>query len=331
MKIALAYNEILPPHRYGGVERVVMNLAKWYTRMGHQVFILAKRDSPLSEYEHGFYPETWNDLSDHIPADIDFLHLHQPDPKKPRKPHLMSIHGNASPGERYHPNCNFVSRSHAHNHNAKYFIYQGIDVDHFPFLAHKQDYYVFLAKAKWRVKNLRTAIDFAHDVKVPVKVIGGEGRNSKYVEYLGFLGDHEGRLEILSQARGLLYPTNWDEPCALAPLESLACGSPVIGSANGCMPEIVPPTCGVVTNDYTTYVSGHRKLDTIDPQICRTTVERNFSAERMAQDYLGLIDKILQVGELDQSPGYAFQKSSIQYLFKPTWQNRLQFAIRQKI
>ncbi len=333
MKIALAYNEVLPPHRYGGVERVVMNLAKYYQELGHEVFILAAPNSNLQNFEHGFFPTQWSgdDISHLLPSDIDLIHFHQPPKEKPLRPHLITIHGNAQPGEAFFPNTNFVSRSHAQNHNAKYFVLQGIDVEKHPFVEKKSDYYIFMAKAKWRVKNLKTCLDFCRDLNVPMKVMGGTGTNRNGIEYLGLLGDHEGRLEILANARGLLYPTNWDEPCALAPLEAMACGTPVIGSYNGSMPEEVLPGTGFLAHTYEEFCAAHAKISTIDSKSCRAITEKHFSARRQAEDYIKLISLILEKGELDQSPCYNFKKSSVNYLYKHTFLNNLTYAIRGKI
>ena len=55
---------------------------------------------------------------------------------------------------------------------------------------------------------------------------------------MGFVDDVV-KNKVLGGARALIYPTNWDEPCAGAPLELLPCGTPVISTKNGCMPEMV--------------------------------------------------------------------------------------------
>ena len=333
MKIALCYDVVLPALRYGGVERIVMGLAHRYREMGHQVFLFCRKGSQLPDFEHAFFPENWNggDYAPLLPSDVDFIHIHQSDKLPSSKPYLVTIHGNASPGEKFLPNTNFVSHSHAQNHNAKYYVLQGIEVEKYPLEKHKQDYVVFMAKAKWRVKNLRTCIDFAHDNKILLKVIGGEGRNSKYVEYLGLLGDHEGRLDILAKARALLYPTNWDEPCALAPLEAMACGTPVIGSYNGSMPEEVLPGTGFLCKNYREFVGSFDRLNNLKPESIREIVTREFSSQRMAQDYLKLYQLIMERGTLDQSPHHAHDPKSVHYLFKPTLTNQLLYFTRGKI
>ena len=56
-----------------------------------------------------------------------------------------------------------------------------------------------------------------------------------------FIGESHGsqRTDLLSRARGVLAPAQWDEPFGLAAVEALACGTPVIGLRRGSLPEIV--------------------------------------------------------------------------------------------
>ena len=42
-------------------------------------------------------------------------------------------------------------------------------------LTEREDYFLFLARTTWRVKNLKTAIAWANDLKVKLKIIGGRG------------------------------------------------------------------------------------------------------------------------------------------------------------
>jgi glycosyltransferase involved in cell wall biosynthesis len=333
MKIALLHDSVLPPKNYGGIERIVVSLAQEYQRRGHEVVVLCRSESKLEGFEVVPLPSSYQSASPAtwLPSGIDFLHAHQPLLLKPDIPFLVTIHGNGHVGERYWRNTNFLSQSHARNHNAKYVIYNGVDPERYPFTAEKEDYFVFLARASWRVKNLRTCIDLARDLGVKLIVMGGTGRNSKYVEYKGMIGEAQGKLEILRRARALLYPTNWDEPCAVAPLEALACGTPVLSSVNGCMPELVRPGTGFAVECYSDLLQVTHKLNQIDPRECRKSVETFFSTERMALDYLALIERILKHGELDQEPHYAFQPSSVKLLYKPSFRNHLRVTLTGKI
>jgi len=143
--------------------------------------------------------------------------------------------------------------------------------------------------------------------------------------------NEEKKVELLANARALIYPTNWDEPCAGAPLEALACGTPVISSNNGCMPELVRPGTGVICKNYEELKAAVDQVASLRTQDCRNAVENYFSVSRMAADYLSLFERILKTGELDQAPSYNFDSKSVQFLYKPTLLNRVRLALTGKI
>ncbi len=332
MKIALLHDSVLPPKTYGGIERIVMALAKEYTRLGHTVVIASRAGSQITDYEFAELPadHKGRDPKAFLPSDTDFLHSHQPLPVQPTLPFLVTIHGNGHVGEQYWRNTNFLSQSHCRNHNAKHFVYNGVDPDHYPFKAEKDDYFVFLARTTWRIKNVRTAIAWAGDLGVRLEIMGGSGLSRGRIRYHG-LTDEATKLDLLKNARALIYPTNWDEPCAAAPLEALACGTPVISSMNGCMPELVRPGTGIVCETYSQLLGAVQAVNTIEPKRCRAAIEEFFSLRRMAADYVVLIQQILSEGELDHEPRFNFNPKSVQLLFKPTVRNRLSLALLGKV
>ncbi len=332
MKIALLHDSILPPKNYGGIERIVMALSAEYIRLGHDVIVLCRKGSQLKEFAMQELPADYltADPESWLPKGLDFLHSHQPLSIKSKVPYLVTIHGNGHPQETYAPNTNFLSQSHCRNHNGKYFVYNGVDPEHYPFIEKKQDYFVFLARTTWRVKNVKTAIAWAQDIGARLEIMGGSGVSRGLIRYAGLV-DEAQKLKLLAGARALIYPTNWDEPCAAAPLEALACGTPVITTGNGCMPELVRPGTGIVCRDYDDLLQAAEEVKEVKPARCRQAVEEFFSLKRMAQDYLELIEKIRKEGELDQEPRYNFSPSSITLLYKPTIFNRLSFALRGKV
>jgi len=322
-------------------------LARAYVRRGHSVTVLCRsgdsaailgsdlqgRNKALKVFE---LPRNYQELTPKswLPAELDFLHSHQPlkvEPGfRPPIPFLVTIHGNGHPGEKYWSNTNFLSQSHARNHAAKYFIYNGVDPSRYPMQEAKQDYFVFLARTTWRVKNVQTAISWARDVGVRLEIMGGSGVSRGLIHYNGLVDEPE-KLKLLANARALIYPTNWDEPCAAAPLEALACGTPVVSTPNGCMPELVRAGTGVICSDYKELLESLSKLSNVRPVDCRRAVESFFSDDRMADDYLNLMQKISRDGDLDHSPHYAFESSSVKFLFKPTVWNRLKFSFTGKV
>ena len=332
MKIALLHDSVLPPKNYGGIERIVVSLAYEYRRLGHEPIVVCRKGSRLDDFETVHLPTGFESQApaQWLPKGIDFLHSHQPLPLKPEIPFIVTIHGNGHENERYWRNTNFLSQSHCRNHGAKYFVYNGVDPDRYPFVAEKEDYFVFLARTTWRVKNVKTAIAWANDLGVRLEIMGGSGVSRGNIRYAGLVDEPE-KVKLLSRARALIYPTNWDEPCAGAPLEALACGTPVISSLNGCMPELVRPGTGVVCGSYAELLQAPERLKSVKPVDCRKAVEEFFSVRRMAQDYLSLFEKVIRMGELDHEPRYSFNPESVKLLYKPTVTNRLRLAVLGKV
>jgi hypothetical protein len=187
-----------------------------------------------------------------------------------------------------------------------------------------------LADAKWGLKNLRTAIALAHDTKTKLVVMGGEGPNSEFVEYLGMVGEAEGKLEILANAKALVYLANWDEPCAVAVLESLACGTPVIATTNGYFPEVITDSCGRCVMSYAEALDAVRFVDSYSSAACRERVMNGFTTEQMTGKYLNLYNQILNGTWQHPIPSHKF-KSRLKKVYKPTLRNFLHFEIKHRI
>lgn len=333
MKVALLHDSVLPVQTYGGIERVVQSLAEELPKLGHDVVLITRESSDIEVLKRtlprveavqiapDLYRSAlwWKELKKRIPAEVDLIHSHQPLISLPDVPTLITVHGNAQPGEVFWPQTSFVSRSHAANHNAKLFVYNGIDPSRYPFVpaGQRRDHFVFLAKAKWSVKNLASAIAFAEHHRVPLEVIGGTGRNSRYVTYRGIIGEAEGKLDILSTARALLYPTNWQEPFGIAVIEALACGVPVIASENGAMPELIDASVGITCRDYGEFLASIHSIDSISREACRLRVEDQFTTAQMAKNYTDLYQLILRGGVSEAKPRYTENLERVQRIDPP--------------
>ena len=73
-------------------------------------------------------------------------------------------------------------------------------------------------------------MDYFHAEIEPL--LGGD------VEYVGEVDD-AGKYELLGAAIALLNPIQWAEPFGLVMIESLACGTPVVSTSAGSVPEII--------------------------------------------------------------------------------------------
>lgn len=74
-----------------------------------------------------------------------------------------------------------------------------------------------------------------------------EVRAAERVELLGEL-PHAEVLGLMARARATLVPSRWDEPFGRVAMESLACGTPVVVSDRGGLPEIPDLACGLVVD-----------------------------------------------------------------------------------
>lgn len=112
-----------------------------------------------------------------------------------------------------------------------------------------------------------------------------------------YLGEvpHEHKLELLSQARALLFPIRWNEPFGMVMLESMACGTPVLAFPEGAVPEVVEDgKTGFVCEDETAMADALGRVDQLSRADCRSSVEGYFSTERMVADHIELYRELLR-------------------------------------
>jgi glycosyltransferase involved in cell wall biosynthesis len=113
------------------------------------------------------------------------------------------------------------------------------------------------------------------------------------IRWVGTVGG-AAKQRLLGAARAVLMPITWEEPGATAALEALACGTTVIALRRGALAEIVEHGVnGFLADDEDEFASLVPRAGEIDPQECRRSVERRFSAGMMADGYLQLYRKVL--------------------------------------
>jgi glycosyltransferase involved in cell wall biosynthesis len=157
-------------------------------------------------------------------------------------------------------------------------------------------------------KGIHLAIDAVQQVGMRLKIAGNistEPGGQEYfdtmvkpriggnIEYIGPVDDQQ-KAVLLGGAKAFLFPTQWKEPCAVAPLEALACGCPVIGWKNGSVPEVLDDgKTGFIVETVEQMVTAIRQIDTISRAECRKQAEARFSPERYVDNYLELIDGVI--------------------------------------
>ena len=185
-------------------------------------------------------------------------------------------------------------------------VYNGIETEKFEFYEEPKDYFAFLGRMspekgpvqaikiakKAGVKLIMAAkidtVDVEYYRKEVEPLIDG-----KQIKYIGEV-DHEGKVELLGNAKALLAPIQWEEPFGLFFTEAMVCGTPVIATRRGSVPEIViDGKTGFICKDLDDAAEKIKEIEKIDRKDCRKHVKKNFSSEKMANDYLAAYKKVI--------------------------------------
>jgi glycosyltransferase involved in cell wall biosynthesis len=251
---------------------------------------------------------------DQIPADIDLVHFHFK-PKGVEKlqvPYLITIHGNPNQAESLDKNAVFVSKNHAKRHNAEAFVHNGLDWDDYDTVdfAEKRNYFHFLGKAAWRVKNVKGAINTTLKLKGErIHVLGGSRLNIKMgfrftwqprARFYGMVGGEE-KMNQLKHSKGLVFPVRWHEPFGLAIIESLYFGAPVFGTPHGSLPELVNEDIGFLSHSSATLSEAMKQYQDYNPKTCHDYAATHFNAEVMSKAYLNLYEKVMNGENINQN------------------------------
>lgn len=174
-----------------------------------------------------------------------------------------------------------------------------LDLSVYPFRPERGDYLLFLGRMT-ADKGAHAAIAIAIECGLPLKLAGKcrEPLELRYfdelvrphlsdtIEYLGEV-THGEKVELLQRARATLFPIEWDEPFGLVMIESMACGTPVIATRYGAVPEVIDDgVSGIVVDGWQEMPAALARADALDPHVQRRVVEERFSPARMVADYV---------------------------------------------
>lgn len=309
MHILIVNNTVIPALKYGGTERMVWWLGKMLVKMGHKVSYLVAKGSycPFADVYELNEAVPFNSQ---VPAMVDVVHLLSGNNELPIKPYIITMQGNLNQVVELDTNTVFVSRNHANRYGSESFVYNCIDVEDYgkPGLISKRHYVHFLADAAWRVKNVRGAITIARKASVPLQIIGGVRFNFNMGLRLTFdpnacfhgMKGGEEKNRIINGSKGLLFPVLWNEPFGIALIESLYFGCPVIGTPYGSLPELIPKEVGFLSAKKDELITAVKNIDAYDRKYCHQYVMGNFTADKMAVEYLARYEKVLNGGTLNE-------------------------------
>jgi glycosyltransferase involved in cell wall biosynthesis len=184
-----------------------------------------------------------------------------------------------------------------------------LDLAAYPVEPQRGDYLLFLGRMS-HDKGCHRAIEVAKKAELPLKIAGKmrEPLEKEYfemhvrpnlgwgIEYLGEVS-HEEKVSLLQNARATLFPIAWEEPFGLVMIESMACGTPVLATRWGAVPEVIEHgRSGLILDSHMEMVDAIAEADRIDPLECRRYVEESFSAGRMVADYVAAYETAIGRG-----------------------------------
>jgi glycosyltransferase involved in cell wall biosynthesis len=228
-------------------------------------------------------------------------------------PVVHTVHGplNGEPGEIYElinkvaPDVGLISISMNQREPKQHLnwianCHNALDFSIYPLRPHRRDYLLFLGRLS-PDKGAHRAVAVAIETGLPLKIAGKmqEPKERAYfhelvqphlVDGIEFLGEvtHGEKVELLQNARATLFPISWEEPFGLVMIESMACGTPVIATRWGAVPEVIEHgRSGIIVDHYTEMAAALEEADKLDPLELRKYVEEEFSPQRMVRDYVG--------------------------------------------
>jgi glycosyltransferase involved in cell wall biosynthesis len=186
-------------------------------------------------------------------------------------------------------------------------VHNAVALDSYPLVRAKDDYLVDVTRI-CPEKAPHRAIEVARLAGLPLKLAGMVETNPEAQEYfsariephLGEGTDYVGevgfdeKIELLAHARALVFPVEWPEPFGLVVAEALACGTPVLASPRGAIPEIVRDGVeGFLAEDPAELAGAVARLDEIDAETCRRRVAGCFSPSAMAARYRSVYQALI--------------------------------------
>lgn len=185
-------------------------------------------------------------------------------------------------------------------------VYNGVDPTRYEFNDSPGDYLLYLSRLN-REKGVLTAIDVAKAAGQKLIIAGNSAGNAEWSfflheiqprlnnEHISFRGqvNFQEKVELLKNAKALLFPIDRQEPFGLVMIEAMACGTPVIGFRKGSVPEVIEHgKTGFVVDAPEGMMKAIEQLSAIDRRACRKRVEEKFSLEQMVDKYEKIYEKL---------------------------------------
>jgi glycosyltransferase involved in cell wall biosynthesis len=100
------------------------------------------------------------------------------------------------------------------------------------------------------------------------------------------MADSVAKRKLLSEAKCLLFPVQWEEPFGMVMIEAMVCGTPVVTFRRGSVPEILEHgVSGFAVETQAELVDALLRVSSLDRSACRAHARRVLSIDRVARAY----------------------------------------------
>ncbi len=324
-----------PPWHYGPWEQFASLLTEGLVERGVDVTLFATGDSATAARLVSVISRGYSDDSGADPKVVECLHIAEVFERAAEfdlihnsfdflpltysglvsTPVLTTIHGFSSPRilpvfKKYNTRSGYVAISDSDRHpDLDYLatIHHGIDTDAFTLRASAGEYLLFFGRIH-PDKGAVEAIDVAARVGLPLVMAGiiqdreyfetsiAPRLDDEHVRYVGSVG-REDRDALLGGALALLHLVNFEEPFGFSVIEAMACGTPVIATRRGSMPELIDDMhTGILVDNSDEAVRAVGRVATLERTTIREEAVGRFGRARMVDAYLSVYERVLNGG-----------------------------------
>lgn len=318
-----------PPIGYGGIERVVHTYVEELVRRGHDVVMFATPGSHCSGRTFevpGYDPESapsgvnapgqalseeplYRAVRDWLAENqVDVVHdwsLQQLFVRRhpERFPFLVSS-CIPLPPDHATPNLVVSSATHAKVVGGETpYVHYGLDLSQWTPEFRKQKHLIHIAKiarykaqheAAWAAFKAGRELWLAGNVEDRLYHRLVVAPMAALLPGVRLIGELPSTQDELRRAGALVQTPRWLDVFPLVVLEAMACGTPVVGFAEGGLVEqVVPGVTGFLARTTGELADAMKRIDEIRPQACRAMAEERFAVSRMAKDYESLFSRVL--------------------------------------